>query len=548
MRLGLRTSIAGGLTSIRTKTVALCLALTALTVMVGLQSLASQRQTSALGTRIYDEALMAVSYLRSAQNGLLRLRADIGDLAGGNNVAGPALIVSKEVPAILEDLAVARDRAMSAEGRTAAVTLERGLRALLSAAGSREITEALQKMQNGFDTAVEVYAGDGFRYRRDMLELMESSARQTLLLIVVSVVIGLVLALAFSSRLVTPLLRLTEAMTALAGGASDAQVPAATRSDEIGAMARALRILAGNEADARRITVAREREQQAKLDRAQRVDALCRTHDDTVARLSASVGGAAWEMLATSEQMISVVAETATRADAAAAATQSASVNVRAVADSTDAMSSSILEASHHTLRSAGIADRATEQATRADQSVQMLAGSAARIGDVVATISTIAAQTNLLALNATIEAARAGEAGRGFAVVASEVKALAVQTARATSEIGDQVEAIQRATNSVVEVISTLGATIAEMRTIAQAVARTMDSQGSVTRLIAGRTQEAAVSAGDITDNVAQVTASMAISDAAAQTVVRAATRMTKEVETLGAELVRFLDEVRAA
>ena len=69
------------------------------------------------------------------------------------------------------------------------------------------------------------------------------------------------------------------------------------------------------------------------------------------------------------------------------------------------------------------------------------------RIGDVTQLITTIAEQTNLLALNATIEAARAGDAGRGFAVVAQEVKALASQTAKATSEISTQIAGMQAAT-----------------------------------------------------------------------------------------------------
>ena len=51
--------------------------------------------------------------------------------------------------------------------------------------------------------------------------------------------------------------------------------------------------------------------------------------------------------------------------------------------------------------------------------------------------------RTNLPVTDA-IEAARAGDAGRGFAVVAAEVKALAAQTAQATSEIGGQIAEIR--------------------------------------------------------------------------------------------------------
>ena len=72
------------------------------------------------------------------------------------------------------------------------------------------------------------------------------------------------------------------------------------------------------------------------------------------------------------------------------------------------------------------MATEAVDQARKTNDRVSQLSKAAARIGDVVELINTIAGQTNLLALNATIEAARAGEAGRGFAVVASEVKALA--------------------------------------------------------------------------------------------------------------------------
>ena len=76
------------------------------------------------------------------------------------------------------------------------------------------------------------------------------------------------------------------------------------------------------------------------------------------------------------------------------------------------------------------------------DETVRKLGESSAEIGNVIKVITSIAEQTNLLALNATIEAARAGEAGKGFAVVANEVKELAKETAQATEDIGQKIEA----------------------------------------------------------------------------------------------------------
>ena len=72
--------------------------------------------------------------------------------------------------------------------------------------------------------------------------------------------------------------------------------------------------------------------------------------------------------------------------------------------------------------------------------------------------IQDIAEQTNLLALNATIEAARAGEAGKGFAVVATEVKELAKQTAEATEDIRQRIEAIQNSSHEAIQSISEIG------------------------------------------------------------------------------------------
>jgi len=91
------------------------------------------------------------------------------------------------------------------------------------------------------------------------------------------------------------------------------------------------------------------------------------------------------------------------------------------------------------------------ENAAETAKKVKRLGESSQKISAVVNLIGTFAAQTNLLALNASIEAARAGEEGRGFAVVANEVRALARQSAEATSEISQLVAGIQAETNEVV-------------------------------------------------------------------------------------------------
>ncbi|MBN2470562.1 MAG: methyl-accepting chemotaxis protein [Anaerolineae bacterium] len=75
------------------------------------------------------------------------------------------------------------------------------------------------------------------------------------------------------------------------------------------------------------------------------------------------------------------------------------------------------------------------------------------QIGEIIATVNSIADQSKMLALNASVEAARAGEEGKGFAVVAMEVRNLAEQSREATAQVRDILSEIQRATNAAVMV-----------------------------------------------------------------------------------------------
>ncbi len=101
------------------------------------------------------------------------------------------------------------------------------------------------------------------------------------------------------------------------------------------------------------------------------------------------------------------------------------------------------------------LGDRAgetTQMTVKVSESIESLRKESEIINSFVATITEITEQTNLLSLNASIEAARAGEAGRGFAVVAEEIRKLADDSAKAAGEIRNNVANITAQTQNSVE------------------------------------------------------------------------------------------------
>ncbi len=89
----------------------------------------------------------------------------------------------------------------------------------------------------------------------------------------------------------------------------------------------------------------------------------------------------------------------------------------------------------------AGAAEQGGKVMRDANEAMERITTSSAKISNIIGMIDDIAFQTNLLALNASVEAARAGDAGKGFAVVAVEVRRLAQSAASASSEVKALIE-----------------------------------------------------------------------------------------------------------
>ncbi|BAM89672.1 putative methyl-accepting chemotaxis protein with PAS domain [Bradyrhizobium oligotrophicum S58] len=434
--------------------------------------------------------------------------------------------------------------------------LEEGIRPALAMLQQRKFDEASQHIATkGHDLFVDAkheldkLVAIQVKEAKALHEDAESQYHAVLALVSVMILAGLGIGTLLSVQSIRAVLRpmkiLNDAMQNITAGKLDNRIPV-ERDDEIGEALRNLQtvqaIVRFNSEEVKAVQRAGEIKRKAEMSK------LASEFEGAIGGIVQTVSTASSQLETSAGTLSSNATRSQELATTVAAASEQASTNVQSVASATEELTSSVTEISRQVQESARIATGAVDQARTTNDRVNELSKAAARIGDVVELINTIAGQTNLLALNATIEAARAGDAGRGFAVVASEVKALAEQTSKATGEIAQQISGIQAATQDSVTAIKEISTTIERLAEISSTIAAAVEQQGAATQEISRNIQEASRGTNEVNTNIVDVQRGASQTGSASGGVLSAAQSLSQESDRLRQEVNRFLSNVRAA
>lgn len=370
-------------------------------------------------------------------------------------------------------------------------------------------------------------------------EAMLSAAQQTKWNVgtvsAVAVVIGAILAVLIALGISRPILKGVKFAKTMAGGDLTEQLYL-DQKDEIGVLAESLNTMSKN-----------------LRDMIQKIANNASTLAGSSTELSATstqIAGGAEEMSTQSSTVAAASEEMATNMNNMATSGEQMSANMKTVAASVEEMTASVSEIAKNAEQASTVANEASELADESNQRIGQLGSAADEIGKVIEVIQDIAEQTNLLALNATIEAARAGDAGKGFAVVATEVKELAKQTAEATEDISNRIQAIQSSSEDSVGAIGRIREVIRNVNEVSSTIASAVEEQSITTKEIAQNIAQAASATETVSKGVTEsasagqeITRNITGVDTAAKQTAEGAA----QIQTASQELSRAAEELNS-
>ncbi|WP_206378241.1 methyl-accepting chemotaxis protein [Sneathiella limimaris] len=279
---------------------------------------------------------------------------------------------------------------------------------------------------------------------------------------------------------------------------------------------------------------------------AERVAALIQAFDRDMTDTMDAVNTASDKVRLTANTVASMIEQTLHKSKEMDQISKDTASNVQMVTEATVTLNTSVEEIRKQVSTSAEISKEAVTHAASTSETINGLAETANKIGEVVALIEDIASQTNLLALNATIEAARAGEAGKGFAIVASEVKNLASQTEKATEEISKQISDIQGATSITVDKASEITRTIEKINAATETIESAVGTQAQTISEIGERVRSAENASLNVSRTMTEISEEAERTGGAAEEQQTATTSMVEDFQKMRSQIRDFLSSIQ--
>lgn len=407
---------------------------------------------------------------------------------------------------------------------------------------------------------------------------ISSSEQLSLALATAGLLIGATLAWSIGRAISAPVKKMTDAMTSLASGHLDVDVPARGGKDEIGEMADAVQVFK----DAAIAKIRRDAE--LEDERVRHLEAQRRAEEDAIRRerelITTSIGAGmaklsakdltyrmtddvpeayrrlqtdfnsaiaqletALALVASGAQAIgSGTSQIAVAADDLSKRTEQQAAGLEETAAALEEVTVTVKRSAEGAMHASDIVGTTKSEAEKSGEIVRQavdamgrIEKSSQQIGQIIGVIDEIAFQTNLLALNAGVEAARAGDAGKGFAVVASEVRALAQRSAEAAKEIKALVSTSSTQVDQGVELVGRTG------KALEKIVAQVAEIDKVVNEIASGA-REQATSLAEVNAAVGQMDQNTQKNAAMVEETTAASHNLRKETE----ELVRSVGGFR--